>query len=220
MCVEDFQYSAKNLLHKMIKCPFNQELSSGILSKDKFVFYLQQDALYLSEFSKALALTAARLGRSHQSLQFIEFSHEALKAESELHVNYFSRWNVGKITQDKQSPACFMYTNYVLKTASMASIEEAVAALLPCFWVYLEVGKAIALQQKKIKKPNPYSDWIALYSGEAFEGSVNAAIKIVNQLGEDTSAFYRAKMKKAFMRAMQLEWIFWDSAYRLEIWPI
>ena len=28
------------------------------------------------------------------------------------------------------------------------------------------------------------------------------------------------RMHAAFMRATQLEWIFWDSAYRLEAWPV
>jgi len=27
-------------------------------------------------------------------------------------------------------------------------------------------------------------------------------------------------MHAAFTRATQLEWIFWDSAYRLETWPV
>jgi thiaminase (transcriptional activator TenA) len=27
-------------------------------------------------------------------------------------------------------------------------------------------------------------------------------------------------MLKAFVRAAQLEWMFWDSAYRLERWPV
>jgi thiaminase/transcriptional activator TenA len=30
----------------------------------------------------------------------------------------------------------------------------------------------------------------------------------------------RERMHAAFRRAMQLEWIFWDSAYRQESWPI
>jgi thiaminase/transcriptional activator TenA len=27
-------------------------------------------------------------------------------------------------------------------------------------------------------------------------------------------------MLRAFVRAAQLEWMFWDSAYRLEQWPV
>jgi thiaminase/transcriptional activator TenA len=30
----------------------------------------------------------------------------------------------------------------------------------------------------------------------------------------------RDRMHAAFTRATQLEWIFWDSAYRLETWPV
>jgi thiaminase/transcriptional activator TenA len=30
----------------------------------------------------------------------------------------------------------------------------------------------------------------------------------------------RKRMHAAFRRATQLEWMFWDSAYRLEQWPV
>jgi thiaminase/transcriptional activator TenA len=30
----------------------------------------------------------------------------------------------------------------------------------------------------------------------------------------------RERMHAAFRRAAQLEWMFWDSAYRLEDWPV
>jgi thiaminase/transcriptional activator TenA len=30
----------------------------------------------------------------------------------------------------------------------------------------------------------------------------------------------RERMHAAFTRATQLEWVFWDSAFRLESWPV
>ena len=192
--------------------PFNQSLANGSLSSDVFTHYLEQDALYLADFSKALAITAARLPNNHQSKQFLQFSQSAIQAEYSLHQNYLPQ-----TPTTKQSPACFMYTNYILKMASLASVEEAVASLLPCFWVYRDVGKKIASQASK---QNPYQEWITLYSSDEFDQSVDAIIQITNELGATASESLKDKMRAAFMQSTQLEWLFWDSAYQKQQWLI
>ena len=40
--------------------PFNTELAAGTLSRARFQGYIIQDALYLSEYARVLALAAAR----------------------------------------------------------------------------------------------------------------------------------------------------------------
>ena len=48
------------LYEQILALPFNQELAAGTLSRERFTFYMLQDALYLTHFGKALAVTAAR----------------------------------------------------------------------------------------------------------------------------------------------------------------
>jgi thiaminase (transcriptional activator TenA) len=199
--------------------PFNQELSQGTLPLDKFIFYLMQDALYLADFSRALALTAARLTNNAHMQQFMEFAVDAIKAERELHVHYLNQYpSIAQTTRTKSAephPSCFMYTNYLLRMATLASVEEAVSSLLPCFFVYNEVGKKML---PALQPHNPYHDRIALYSGESFELSVNAAIEVTNELAEKASVLTQQKMQAAFKRATQLEWMFWEAAYSQEQW--
>ena len=40
--------------------PFNTELAAGTLPRDRFQHYIVQDALYLGQFSRALAIAAAK----------------------------------------------------------------------------------------------------------------------------------------------------------------
>ena len=40
--------------------PFNVELAAGLLSRDRFQTYVTQDAIYLGQFSRALAISAAK----------------------------------------------------------------------------------------------------------------------------------------------------------------
>jgi thiaminase/transcriptional activator TenA len=207
----------KNLLNKIHHLPFNQELTKGTLPKEKFIHYLMQDTLYLSDFAKALAQTASRLSDNDKVHQFMKFSLEAIQAERNYYLNYIEKNALDSPLIQEQSPACFMYTNYLLKTATLAPVEEAVASLLPCFWIYREVGTKMAKEQKN---DNPYHEWIALYASDQFDASVKAAIAITNQLGELASLSIQDKMVSAFVRSTQLEWLFWDSAYRQETWSI
>ena len=213
--------SSATIIEKIHAHPFNQALMQGTLSKNQFIFYLTQDALYLADFSRALALTAARLPNHHHMQAFIEFTRGAIQAERELHSGYMKQYqtetsSIAHFTLE-QSPSCFMYSNYILKMASLASVEEAVASLLPCFFVYNEVGKNMLSNHQP---NNPYHAWIALYSSEAFELSVQSAIEITNALAHNTSAVVQEKMIAAFIRSTQLEWLFWESAYRQEQWLV
>ena len=44
--------------------PFIRELMNGTLDKGKFAFYIQQDALYLLDYGKALTGLATRLTKT------------------------------------------------------------------------------------------------------------------------------------------------------------
>jgi TENA/THI-4/PQQC family len=67
---------------------------------------------------------------------------------------------------------------------------------------------------------NPYRAWIDTYAGEAFDAAVNTMIATTDVVGCEQAEATRAAMHAAFTRATQLEWMFWDSAYRREVWPV
>ncbi len=217
MLFNKMSQAVTELMPKIYALPFNKELAEGTLALEKFTFYLAQDALYLADFSKALAITASKLPHDHQTTLFIQFAMNALKAERELHFNFLKKYAVPDNLKREQSPFCFMYTNYLLRMANTAPVEEAIASLLPCFWVYQQVG-AQALAKKTMI--NPYHEWIDLYSNPEFNTSVDLAVTTLNELGYTASHQTQAKMIKAFKRATQLEYNFWRGAYSLETWLI
>ena len=71
-----------------------------------------------------------------------------------------------------------------------------------------------------ISSGNPYQAWIDTYSGEEFHNAVSAMIAATDEAAETASSSLRERMHAAFVRATQLEWMFWDSAFRLESWPV
>ncbi len=205
------------LYKKIIQMPFNQELMNGSLPKEKFKFYMAQDAYYLGEFGKALSTISGRLEELDQVLEFSQFASGAIVVERALHESYFVE--LGLPEEVQPSPTCLLYTNFLLKTAAYGNVETAVAGVLPCFWIYKKVGDHIYAQQDKFPD-NPYKNWIDTYSGEDFAESVAKAIDITDQLAEKASPSAQEEMFRAFEMASKLEWMFWDSAYRLEKWEV
>ena len=197
----------------ILKHPFNQELSEGTLSKEKFQFYIKQDSLYLVDFARALAVAASRANNPDDLVLLLDFSKGAIIAERGLHEFYFDFYGI-KMDVEK-SPGCFTYTNFLISKAIHCSYEESLAALLPCFWIYQEVGLHI---HKSAAAQNPYQKWIDMYSGEEFQDVVKSAIDLTDHVAKDANSQQLQKMEEAFITSTRLEWMFWDSAYQMENW--
>lgn len=220
MIFDDMRTAVAEFMPKIYNLPFNQELAQGSLAREKFIFYLHQDALYLADFSEALVLTATRLPDNHQSELLIQFAMNAIKTERELHSKilktYFPVAN-NLLALHEQSPFCLMYTNYLLRLASSAPVEVAVAGLTPCFWVYRQLGEK-AIAQKSAN--NPYQAWINLYTNPEFSHAVDLVITILNKLADNATTLSKKNMLTAFKRATQLEYQFCQGAYLQESWQI
>lgn len=216
---EKMQQASLPIIEQIKNLPFIIELIQGRLANDIFIFYLQQDVFYLKDYARALALVGARAETSEHCQQFLQFALEGVTAESLAHTEYLTRFQQQtSFSNDDISPSCFSYTHYLVRLAALAPIEEAIAALLPCFSIYYEIGTYIA--QNCNAKQNPYATWINLYSGEDFAQSVQQAIKIINEIAQVASPLLQDKMLKAFITAAKLEWQFWYSAYNKEKWLI
>jgi thiaminase (transcriptional activator TenA) len=203
----------------ILDLPFNRELAAGTLSRERFTFYLLQDAHYLTYFARALAVTAARAPDSDGLIQFAGSAREAVVVERALHQGFFKQYGISpaQAAATEPSPTCAHYAHYLLAVAHNAPCEVSIAALLPCFWIYWEVGKHLL---RTAQPDNPYQAWIDTYADEAFAEGVRKVIAIGDQMAEAASPTVRDQMFRSFVRAARLEWMFWDSAYRLERWPV
>ena len=194
--------------------PFLTGLMDGSLARDKFLFYLGQDALYLDDFGKVLAGLAVKTPHRDQVEAFLAFAGDTIAVERALHRSYLGQTN----SQAAPSPTCLLYTSFMHRQLALAPLEAAVATVLPCFWVYKEVGDFILAGE--IKSGNPYQSWIDTYGGEEYGRAVVKAIAIADELAAGTTAEARAAMTVAFELCTKMEWMFWDSAWRTEAWPV
>lgn len=197
------------------KLPFIIGLIDGTLDREKFKHYISQDSIYLEHFGRALALIAARADRVDHVLEFIRFSEGAIVVENALHSGYFKELNIAG--DSRISPGCHHYASFLLKEAALSPVETAMAAVLPCFWIYKYIGDYIYDQQNAVN--NPYQNWIDTYAGEDFGKIVQRALLICDEVAGTCTTRQREKMTDAFLYACQLEWMFWDSAYKQGEWP-
>ena len=198
--------------------PFNTELAAGTLSRERFRFYIVQDALYLGEYSRVLALAAARGPDATTLRSFAESALEAVAVEQVLHERYLTDFGIdpSDVARFEPSPDCLGYTSFLLATAYHEPWEVLVAALLPCFWLYWDVGNAIA----RVAAPdNPYRAWIDTYADKGFGAAVRSVIAATDTAADGASPAIRSRMMTAFVRCCQYEWLFWDGAYRNRGWP-
>ena len=205
------------LYNKTLALPFNQELATGTLSKDVFCHYVIQDAHYLVAYGRALAICGAKAFDADDIIQFIQGAKEAIVVERSLHDGFMQNFGISKADFENTplTLACHHYTSFLTATAWSESYPVVLASLLPCFWIYAEVGKDIV---NKSVANNPYQAWIDTYSGEEFNEAVKNVLATIDRIAEHCDAATLEKMHKAYTKGAELEWLFWDGAYHQRQW--
>jgi thiaminase/transcriptional activator TenA len=107
--------------------------------------------------------------------------------------------------------------DHLLAAATVGSFGDLAAAVLPCFWIYQDVGTRIAAGAAPA---NPYQAWIDTYAGEEFAAAVARMRAVVDAEAAGAGAAQRASMRARFLRSCRYEWMFWDAAWRMERWPV
>lgn len=199
--------------------PFITRLTDGTLPTDAFAFYVVQDALYLRQYAAALAAVASRAPNARAAAMFARHSADAVATELELHSTLLPQLGISADVIDaaEPAPANLAYTSYVLAAIRGGSYAEGLGAVLPCYWIYGEVGRELLRRGS----PDPrYQRWIDTYGGEEFAAVVRDVLAETDALGPLLSASERDAVRRHFRVASRYEWMFWDMGYRQETWPV
>ena len=199
--------------------PFVAGLGDGSLERASFEFYVVQDAHYLREYARALSVAAARAPVEGDIAMFNQHAAGAIAIERSLHEGFFADFGLSEedLAQTPIAPTNLAYTSYLLATAYGGSFTDLLAAVLPCYWIYWEVGKALI----DSGSPDPlYARWIETYGGTEFAEVVEAVIALTDRLGPNLSPAERLSAARHFAITSRYEWMFWEMGYRRERWPI
>ena len=203
----------------ILRHPFLRGLTDGSLARDAFQYYVIQDAHYLRDFARALSIAAARAPREDWIIMLNEHSAGALRVERSLHETFFRDFGLTEkdVAATPLAPTNLAYTSYLLAVAYSAPFHEALAALLPCYWIYWEVGKEL---ERTGSRDPLFARWIATYASEEFGSIVRAVLETTDTLAVRLTEDDRGAMRRHFVTTSRYEWMFWDMGHRLERWPV
>lgn len=199
--------------------PFVTGLTDGSLPMQSFAHYIRQDSHYLRDYSRALALVAAKAPNESTTAMFATHADNAIEVEASLHAGFADELaaDYPEAFGCPAGPTTLAYTSYVLRVCALGDFAQGLAAVLPCYWIYAEVGQALVAASS----PHPlYARWIETYGGDEFAAVVAAVLDVVDEVGASIGASQLAAMRDHVLTTSKYEWMFWDAGWRCERWPI
>ncbi|WIB64719.1 TenA family protein [Curtobacterium sp. MCBD17_040] len=194
--------------------PFLVALERGSLPRATFLHYLEQDAAYLGAYARVLAAAATRADDAADLAFWSNAAANAVAVERQLHASHGVDGS-----SVAPSPTCVAYTSYLLSLTASSSYPVIVAGVLPCFWLYDDVGRRLRHRVGDLDG-HPYGDWIGTYGDPGFTAVTAEARDVVDRAADAASAHQVEQMRQAFTTASRYEWMFWDAAWRHEVWPV
>jgi thiaminase (transcriptional activator TenA) len=203
----------------ILEHPFLQGLTDGSLPQDRFAYYVAQDAHYLRDYARALAVVGAKAPTHADTGVLAKHAVGTVDVELALHEALLPRLGLSGVDLENIpiSPTTTAYTSYLLATVYGSSFAQGLAAVLPCYWIYARVGEALVERGSPDER---YSTWIDTYAGDEFAAVVAEVLTLADRIGPDLSESEKALALQHFCVTSQYEWMFWDAAWRTESWPL
>jgi thiaminase/transcriptional activator TenA len=173
--------SNRDLAFASLHSAFVRGLADGTLPRERFAFYLGQDAFFLEAFARAYSIAA---GRAPDREGFGEFHLLAggVLEELKLHQQYAATWGVD-LQASQPGPTTRRYTDFLLATAWQHPVGLTAAAMTPCMRLYAFIGQELA---RGGIPQHTYTDWIRTYSAPEFEALALRLEQLVDRYTEDS----------------------------------
>jgi thiaminase (transcriptional activator TenA) len=199
---------------------FLGELQAGTLPMNRFTYFILQDYVYLLDFAQVLCQGGAKSPDLETLELFCRHALGAVEVERSFHASFGKTLGLSRKQLDAvpKGPVTQGYISHLQWVAHSGSLGELVAAVLPCYWIYGEVGRR--LYKNRPRKPKIYREWIETYASENFWKPVREQIHLMDKLGAQASTSQKKTMAAHFILSSRYEYLFWEQAYRLQSWPV
>ncbi len=210
---EDALPEAQSDIEALCRHPFITGLIDGTLKRDCFLWYLCQNRHYLAGYERSLRTLAARMKHAVHRRQLDAWAADTAATDAWTK-DVIQEFSEGKSTAPLEAlrPTTKAYIDWERSAAESETLPVAWAALLPCFWVYGEVGKFVAQHRRA---DSPYASWLAGYGDPAYDATVEKAVAIADRL-LSWNPKSRQRATAAFMKSVKMEAALWDAAVKLE----
>ncbi|BAC18401.1 phosphomethylpyrimidine kinase [Corynebacterium efficiens YS-314] len=199
-----------DVLGEILDSGFIRGLGDGTLSREEFLFYIDQDAHYLRQYSRALATLSSRAPDAPAQVDWATSAAECITVEAELHRTYLNK-GLAETGVSAPSPVTMAYTDFLIARSHADDYVVGAAAVLPCYWLYAEIGLILAKQNHP---EHPYTDWLDTYSGEGFLAGTVKAIARVEAAMAGAGPDQQRVAAQTYLSACVHEREFFDQATR------
>ena len=188
---------------------FLNELSKGTLSNHAFARYIAQDEIYLKNYYKQMYMLADLMEDEQDRNLFLSFAQSGMEGEKALHDMLIEKYGID--TEVEASRVTDGYNAHICEGIATGNPCIALASVLPCMWIYNQVGLHI-LNHSKLEG-NPYKEWILEYGQEEFTTGVNKVLKMIDVWAAKADKETREMMDHYYLKAALYEYAFWDYGY-------
>lgn len=195
----------QDLARRTREHPFVRGIASGDLPRERFAYYVGQDAFFLEAFARAYALALAK-SPDRDGLAAFKALLDGVFEELKLHAGYAARWGID--LTPPPGAATSAYTDFLLSVAALEPVGHITAAMAPCMRLYAYLGQSLA---PVLNPSSPYREWVETYSSAEFERLAATLESLLDRYGGDLD-----RLRAHYRQAMTLEWRFFDAAWREE----
>ena len=201
----------------ILQHPFLAGLTDGSLDPHAFAHYVVQDSYYLHDFARALTVVGSKAPTHASVAMFARHAAGTVEVELALHESLMPELGIRDIDAVPVAPTTRAYTSYLLAIAYGGTFAEGLGGVLPCYWIYAEVGAELV----KRGSPDPrYQRWINTYADDEYQTVVAEVLALADEVGPTLSTADEASARAHFATTARYEWMFWDAAWRHEAWPV
>ena len=207
--------AATPLFEEFYRHPFVQGLGNGELDKDKFVFYMVQDYLYLIDYAKVFAVGIAKAHDTETMRAFATSVFNILSGEMDIHRGYMERLGI-TCEEAENTPVSLAnrsYTSYMISKAYEGGPAEVTAAILSCAVSYEMIACELVKEYPESSNHEFFGDWIKGYTSDEYKRENRDLITLMNRLTEGYSEVQIKHLEEIFVECTKYEGMFWDMGW-------
>ncbi|MFK9095415.1 thiaminase II [Bacillus salipaludis] len=215
----ELRKEAEPIFQAIFKHPFVQGIVNGDLRKEQLIHYVKQDFEYLNSFIRIYGIAVSKCDNRQDMEMFNRQISFVLNSEVLPHHNFCQAAGVSyeQLQGYSLSPSAHHYIRHMLTVAREGSLAEILAVLLPCPWTYWEIGEKL-INEVNPDNSHPFYEWIQFYGNRP--DTTTKFCQRLDELAIHATEKEKEKMREHFLLSCQLEYMFWDMAYKREEWPV
>ncbi|WP_430788999.1 thiaminase II [Virgibacillus flavescens] len=218
---ESLRKENQDVYEAIFNHPFVQGIGEGNVPRKALAHYIKADFEYLNAFMYIYGIAISKSSTRKEVNFFNKQVDFVLNSEIHPHHNFCEQ--IGVSYEELQGyplpPSADHYVKHMMYHAHTGSLGELIAALLPCPWTYLEIGREL-LRSYQPAQDHPFYEWISFYATDEVEEITMQLRKMLDKLAADAGEAELKRIKSAFRKSCQLELSFWEMAYTCQEWPV